>query len=86
MEIPVDDALCRAREPSPESGLEIPEQQLTVDNPLQTPIVFGSKGTSQRIAFEGQDYEFPADTTDDEMLEFLNNIPAEEEVVDEEPP
>ena len=65
---------------------ERPVEVPTIDTPVkqpQTPIVFGTEGSPNLITFEGQDYEFPADTTDDEMLEFLNNAPAEE-VIDEE--
>ncbi len=64
-----------------------PVEVPTIDTPIkqpQTPIVFDDGGVTQRISFEGQEYEFPADTSDDEMLGFLNNIPAEE-VIDEEP-
>ena len=65
-----------------ERSVEVP----TIDTPIkqpQTPIVFGSEGTSNRIAFEGQEYEFPADTSDEEMIGFLSNLPAEEEVEEE---
>jgi lysozyme len=69
-----------------ERSVEIPEQQLEVDNELQTPIVFGSSGTPQRIAFEGQNYSFPAEATDEQVLGFFKSLPSEEEVLNEEPP
>lgn len=37
------------------------------------------------ISFEGQVYNFPADTTDEEMFEFLNQIPTEEQEPEEPP-
>lgn len=42
--------------------------------------------SDKSISFNGQIYNFPADTNDEEMLQFLNDIPADEEATDEEPP
>ena len=60
-----------------------PVEVPTIEAPAQpqTPIVFddGGAGDLQNVSFGGTDYEFPAESTDDEILEFLNQIPAEEE-------
>ncbi len=50
----------------------------TREEPLPEP-----EGEARSIAFEGQEYTFPADTTDDEMFEFLNQIPKEEAPAEE---
>lgn len=64
----------------------LPEEDTTIvtpatrDEPIdETPVEQGDKS----ISFEGQVYNFPANTSDEEMLEFLNAVPKEEP---EEPP
>lgn len=55
----------------------------TRDEPIEEqPVEQGDKS----ISFEGQVYNFPADTSDEEMLDFLNGIPAEEPIDEEELP
>lgn len=54
----------------------------TREEPLPEPDVTGEERT---VSFEGQDYIFPINTTDDEMFEFLNEIPTEEETTEEPP-
>lgn len=52
----------------------------TREEPLPAPELTGEE---RLIEFKGQEYVFPAGTSDDDMFEFLGNIPAEE--VKEEP-
>ena len=70
-----------------------PVEVPTIDTPIkqpQTPIVFGTSGTTQLVEFEGYQYEFPEDAADEEILEFLTSMPTEaeeqEEEITEEPP
>jgi len=41
---------------------------------------------SQVVSFEGQQYKFPADTTEEEMFKFLETVPGKELGEPEEPP
>lgn len=48
----------------------------TRDEPLPEPE---QQGEDRSVSFNDQTYTFPADTTDDEMFEFLNQLPVEGE-------
>lgn len=52
----------------------------TREEPLPEPV---KQGEDRSVSFNEQTYTFPADTTDDEMFEFLNQIPKEEETLEE---
>lgn len=75
--------------PVPRS-VEVPEAKSADSKEFVRPVDFGSEGHSDiptsRIQFEGTTYEFPSDTTDEEMLQFVKDLPADEEATTEEPP
>lgn len=69
-------------------GVTLPGENVIVTpaKPKPEQIVTEDVKSDKSVSFNGQLYNFPSDTTDEEMLDFLNKIPAEEEeVVDEKP-
>ena len=61
-------------------SVELPEETVIQDNPLQKEISF-TQEAAKSLIFDGSQYDFPEGTTDEEMLEFVSNLPAEEEEV-----
>ena len=73
-------------EPAPRDK-PLPAETVIQDNPANTPVQFGNQAEpTQSLVFNGSQYKFPGSASDEEMLQFISNLPADEEASTEEPP